>query len=541
MIDKRAVAEYLKTPRDDFSFLKTVDTDDLRRQLDSMHPAPDTSSLTHCQLVGLLVGIFCGSFAYWYGMGLGKTLMVLRLLDYWWRAEQLRKAMVLVPSIEGVGSWAEQIREWDVRLPYIELDDGSSVEKAGRLLGTEAGLILVAYPSLSHMVSRRETEEDKNENLVTRLRPNRAALQALCKGLGASIYDESTEAANTTSILYRECRAISKRVQHRITLAGRPFGRDPFSLWPQMFLVDHGESLGLTEGLFREAFYTKKQKFFGGPRSYDYTFRKAMEPVLARLRAHRSIHYLTKDCVDLPPRHRIVRRIRFPAETLEYYERVKKHLVAARGDRQVVWNDFLRMRQLGSGFLGVADDKAGATAHIEFSRNPKLEDIVRMIQQRVPAGDKVVIFHEFIYSGRRISAALRRAGIKHGWLYGGTKDRKGTLSRFKEDLSQEVLVLAHQLGAYVLNLQVANWFMYYESPIGCIDRDQSEFRGWRPGQTKDVWLVDFDMIGGAEEKIRAFHAEGSCIFAALSRDPGAVFGAIRPRTARAKKRPKKAM
>jgi hypothetical protein len=62
--------------------------------------------------------------------------------------------------------------------------------------------------------------------------------------------------------------------------------------------------------------------------------------------------------------------------------------------------------------------------------------------------------------------------------------------------------------------------LIYESPTGCIDRDQLERRFWRKGAEGVCTLIDLVMRDSADQRILDFHAEGGNIFGAVYRDPG---------------------
>lgn len=524
-ISPLAVRAFLNQRRDDFSYLKTISSKELRAMLVEVDPRiePYLKDMMQHQLAGIFLGLAFPAFAFWYGMGIGKTIMVLRLLAYWYDTGQLRKALTLVPSNETVYTWGDEIRKWGVKIPYAELADDTSDDKAEKMLTMSEGLVIASYPGFRYMVSEEKDEVKKGEKTGRRRRrANALSLDVVADGLDGFVMDESTEAAHRDSLTFAICNGLSKRTSIRYALAGRPFGRDPTLLWAQQFLVDRGESLGPTLGLFREAFFSKKKSFFGGPYSFDYKFKKESGPALAKCSAHRSMQYATEECVDLPPKVHIVKRIPFPPETIEYYNRVLEHMMSARGDKQVIRNDFIRLRQLSSGFLGVANDEFGAKVEIEFKKNPKLDMLVEYLNQ-IPVGKKAVIFYEFVHSGRLISAALKKLKIKHSWVWSGAKNRKQQMDRFRDDPECEVLILNHQIGAYGLNLQHAKYVLVYESPVGCIDRDQMDRRSWRTGQTERVTIVDLCMIGGADEKILQFHAEGADIYSAVHRNPVGFF------------------
>lgn len=533
MISARSVAEFVARPRDDFLWLKEVSSDQLRKWLAELNPAPDTSELMQSQLVAMLVGIANPTFFFKYGMGTGKTLICLRLTEYWALCGMMRKAFVISPSQEAVYTWEAEAIKWKFSLPFVTLAADNSTVKAERWLEMDRGIGLIGYPSLRSLVMVEEPILDKFKNPTGRFHetPRRRGMEILCKGLDEVIFDEITEAKETDSLVYRTCRAISMRTSIRYGLAGRPFGRDVTKLWGQHFLIDHGETYGPNLEIFRAAFFDAKKKYFGGPFSFDYKLSPSKADMFAKIGQHRALQYKTEEVVDLPPLVRITKDIPFPEGTLEYYQRVMDHLMAARGDAKVIQNDFLRLRQLGSGFLGIANDEFGAKAQIKFDKNPKLNMLIDLIKQ-IPEGGKCIVVHEYTLSGENICARLKKEKIKHVWMYSGTKDRRATLHKFQNDPECEVLVMNHMVGSHSLNLQMANWMFIYESPVGVIDRDQLEHRFWRKGQTQRCILVDLVMTGGVEQTILDFHTEGEVLWAALTRDPRKVL-------AKAKTKPKK--
>lgn len=336
----------------------------------------------------------------------------------------------------------------------------------------------------------------------------------------------STEIAEHTSLQWRCCKVVAEGVPIRFALAGRPFGKDPQTQWAQQYVVDEGASLGATLGLLRAAMFAGKKRRWGGPYSADWTLKPAMKNDFKRCAGHRSLTYATEECVDLPPLVPIPVKLPFPPETLDYYERVKAHLIDNRADRRVVENDFLRMRQLGSGFLGVANDQYGAKAKITFDKNPKMKALLDIIKQ-FPETTKFIVPYEFTFSGEQICAALRKHRIKHGWMWGGARDRKNVYDSFRKDPSVRVLVMQWQVGAYALNLQMATAMVVYESPVGAIPRDQLVRRFWRAGQKKKCLLYDLIMVGGAEQGILDNIKAGDDIYKALSRDPTGVLDRAR--------------
>ena len=183
-------------------------------------------------------------------------------------------------------------------------------------------------------------------------------------------------------------------------------------------------------------------------------------------------------------------------------------------------NAFIRRRQVSSGFVGVVDDETGEKAEIEFVENPKLDWTLELAES-IPEGHKIVIFYEFTWSGRKLTEALTKLGLNPIWLWSGTKNSREELNRFETDPSCEAAVINHRVGAYSLDglQKVANYTVFYESPVSVIDREQAERRLRRDGQLRKVFQYDPVVRGSVDRKILEFHKEGEELMTALLRDP----------------------
>ena len=340
---------------------------------------------------------------------------------------------------------------------------------------------------------------------------------------GGVLVHNSTKASSHRSLTYELCLAAAKQCQFRYALSGMPFGRDPALLWPQMNLIDRGASLGPTLGLFREAFFTKKQNYWGGPYSFDYTFKQNMRGRLSEILQHRSITYTADECIDLPDVRHLIEEVRLPAHNLEYYNQVVRELIGSKSNFRAVKNAFLRMRQISSGFLGLKDDETGAKAEMDFDDNPKLERLLELIDE-LPTDRKALVFYEYTHSGRRIFEEIADAmEIGAVWLWSGTKNPRAALEKFIKDPGCRIAVVNNKVGAYSLDgLQVANYEFHFESALSVMDRSQAEKRIVRQGQKHRCFIYDLVARDTVDSKILSFHREGKNLFEALLVDPESV-------------------
>lgn len=512
MIPAYVVEDFVDGRRDDHRSLKALKHADLDRLMAELRPPPKLyPKLGLHQKVCIALGIAYPRFSFWVDMGGGKTLITLELLRYWYKQGIVRRALVFVKSDKAFPTWEKQRVQYGIEdVPIVTLE-GSSVQKWRQLERFGTGIVLLTYPGAVAMVS------DRGGKLAKK------AMTRLAKDVDAVIMDESTKCGNPGSLTHRLVRRLAKQVEVCHALAGRPFGRDPQMLWAQQLIVDGGDSLGETVGLFRAAFYkASDNEWAASDYAKNYEFRKALQPELTRLLQHRSITYASDECVDLPPLRAIVEEVTFDEELRAYYKLLVKQVMEARGNFREMKNAFIRMRQLSSGFIGYRDDETGQRAEVSFAGNPKLERMLELADE-LPEDRKAVIFYEFTYSGRRLHEELNKAGIGNIWLWGGNKDYRRDLELFTDDPKCRIAAVNSKVGAYSLDgLQVANYLFFYESPVPVIDRDQAQRRVLRQGQLRKVFQYDLVVKNTMDRRILQFHKEGQDLLKMLLHDPAVV-------------------
>jgi hypothetical protein len=323
------------------------------------------------------------------------------------------------------------------------------------------------------------------------------------------VVHNSIHAKNKAKLPYRVCRKMAQSCSVFFALTATPFGRDPTDLWGQMYFIDFGHSLGDTLGLFRKAFFKERVNFWG---RFEYSPDKAKEPLMHRALAHSSIRF-EADEADLPGLVPVMKKLTLPHEAEAYYQKAQEALRTAGNFREMK-NSFMRMRQISSGFIGFKDDDTGQKASYVFEENPKLEALLSVLES-ISGEHKAIVFHDFIYSGQRISDELTKMNIEHVRLYGGTKDVRAARDRFNKDSKCRVLLLQNSFGEG-LNLQVARYLLFYESPVSCIMRKQCERRAHRQhSKFKTVFMYDFLVKDTMDVRIREFHTEGRDLFQAI--------------------------
>lgn len=509
MILKRSLQKFLSRPRRDyreFKRLSLAELEDLESELPVQ--APIWNRLNKTQRVCLLIGAERRRFAFHIDTGMGKTLLAIALARYFEDLDVARRYLVLVPGRANKTEWASEFRKHTPDIPFHILR-GSSAQKWDQLRKIEATFFVDTYASFVRMLCK--LVKNKKREDTNKLKPSPTLVKHMQRMFQGFILDEITMAKNKKKLPYRLCRQMAKTAEVIFTLTGTPFGRDPTDVWSQMYLVDNGYTLGENLALFRAAFFEEKQGYW----ATEYRFDKKKAALLNKFLAHSSIRYEAA-AGDMPPVVPIRKYVTLPSDTQTYYDRAKDQIISAHGNYQEMKNAFLRMRQISSGFLGYVDDERGVRAEYEFKPNPKLELLLSIVQS-IPKESKIVIYHEFVFSGSIISRELEKLGIGHCRIMGGGKEDPDVVKkRFDTDPDCQVNILSNAAGGFGLNLQVARYGIYYESPVSAIIRKQTQRRIERQHSKHDsVFIYDLLVRRTYDERILTFHKEGGDLFSAI--------------------------
>lgn len=514
LINPKVLKDYFKRDLDNHDWMKKLGPLELRIELDKeFKTIPGMNKLWVHQLVCFILCTTLKRFMLHVDMGGGKTLTTLfTILARKIRGEQ-PKAIIFVPYVSSIDTWIEECRKHTPDLKLVPLM-GTTIENERWLAEGNGDVFVICYASAVAMLAEDDPRPGKCKKRKQTIDPKRT--RKVFHGFNTFVADEIHKCSNISTLTYRMCRAISQQCEYGIGLSGTPFGKDVEDIWSQFYLIDFGETLGDTKGLFQEAFFTKKQNYFSG--FPEYKFDKAKMPLLSKMIKHNSIYYEAKEMHDLPVKRDIKVKIKLPTAIEAYVSRAAAELIEAvkAGSKSQYGKaeaSYMQLRQLASGFMTV-DGQNSTKVKVAFDNNPKLDLLEEKIDAMGPTA-KMVVFHHFIYTNEIISQRLKTLKIGHARVWSGQKDVIKELKRFREDPKCRVLVLNDMSGSSSLNLQHANYMFWFEQPDSPITRQQGVKRIYRPGQTNPVYIIDPFMEGTVDERIYYANQQGKKLLDAL--------------------------
>ena len=502
IISKKAVQVYLDRPFDSFEWMKRLTREDLLKELAEFRIRPEfkTDPWLH-QLVCHYIGMCQPRFLFLLDMGLGKSKIISDLARQAQREKRLKHALVMVPRLVNIDSWLDDLsRHSDLEPNPVMVEDIE--EKRYRLLHPTGDITVIDYMGLQWALCRKVN----GKKGVNKLEPDPALVAKAQKLYNFVGIDESHKLRNTGSLWFELVSSMTSQADQVYATTGTLFGKSPAEMWPQFRLTDQGETFGETMPLFHGAFFKKKTMPWAGT-VWDYDKRQTR--TLNKMIAHRSIRYDEDEVSDLPPlvRRKIV--MDMAVDQHEHYLRALEGVINAAGDPRALEAPWIRMRQLTSGYLKWRD--AGLNHIIHFQHNPKLEMLVRLVDE---ASAKVVVCYDYTDTGALICKRLKKEGIDHEWFYGGTKDKPACRRRFLDDPDCKVFVMNSEAGGTGNDglQKVARYMIFYESPSPVITRKQTEKRIHRPGMNGRAFVYDLVMRKTVDAGILSALGEGRDLY-----------------------------
>jgi SNF2 family DNA or RNA helicase len=319
------------------------------------------------------------------------------------------------------------------------------------------------------------------------------------------IVDESTvikgRSARTDAVIKIGETAMSKRI-----LSGLWTPKSPMDLYYQCRFLDErilGQRNFFTfrrryATMFMQTNYSTGRKF---PQITGYQNLEELQERVGRY----SYRVLKKDCLDLEPKIYTSRDVELTAEQKKMLKEIKHFghaaFTAADGSEKFVTTDMVIKRimreiQIGCGY--VMDDEERTLHEVPERRTDALLEVLEehngkaivWCPWRAPL-DKIVKRLAKEYGPRCVAQF-------HG---GNTKTRGDEERRFLSDPECKYMVATQGAGMRGNTWVVADLVVYYANTYDLEQRDQSEDRAHRMGQTKSVTYVDLIAQGTIENKV----------------------------------------
>lgn len=326
-------------------------------------------------------------------------------------------------------------------------------------------------------------------------------------------------------------RQLRDSADRRMILTGTPIANTIMDFYGQAEFLGEGFSGFKTFSAFK--------KFHGryetrGAKGFEALIGYENIPLFQERLARLSFRISKKEAnLQLPDKVYDIVEVEMTPRQTELYNQIAEAIqveiseAAGTGKMTVehILTKLLRLAQITSGFYTtdpVRDDDGNVlkpgTTHPIVGGNPKVKELIRIIQEEDDPNCKVVVWATFVQDVKTIYEALQTAGITCGAYYGATPDaeRERLVEAFNNDPEFKVLIGNPQTMAEGLNLlgynpnvpeseQIETYCgheVFYSTNWSSVQRSQAEDRAHRRGTRMPVRITDLTVPETIDEVIR---------------------------------------
>lgn len=379
------------------------------------------------------------SYALFMETGTGKTLVAIKLMEYW-----KVPAMVVAPlsTIESV--WKREIDKWSKLRATILWQNLKDFDE-------NFDVYLINYEQFKILSKKSKIPIEKK-------------VQCL-------IIDESSKLKNPKSQITKELLEYKDKFKYKLCLTGTPAPNNLLEYWAQMCFIN--------SDLLGENFYRFRNTHFHACGYGGYLYKPnqgAKEAIMDKV-SRQAFSIRKADCLDLPDRVFETRYIYMDQAQQNAYDMMKKeNILEFEGHVSLGANELakiMKLRQITAGFTITTQ---GLPVLISTTKINALKDLL----EEVPEDKQVIVWCQFHWEIHRLKEEFKD---QCGTLYGDMpqKEKEETILGFQQGKFR--ILLAHPLsGGRGLNLQNCSYIIWFSLSYSQEDYSQANDRIYRSGQ-----------------------------------------------------------
>lgn len=418
--------------------------------------------------------------------GLGKTYIILMLLQEMKRAGTLRGAFILCPASLVDGVWVESVKEF-TDLSVFNFRTQKSVKVSKGKYRQE-----YVFPDKSYDIY-----------VVNYDQIARRYEDFLKVDYNVFVCDESTKLKNPGAVKIDAAFAMRDKADHCWLMSGSMAPNGPQDYWNQFYLMDYGASLGSEHWLFMEKTHYKNHP-------YDKERKKKNEAITFWTPHPEGVMYVRdrtrplmlvykiQDCLDLPEMKFITLKTELTTKQRKAYNELKEELCTVIDGEYVVAKNNMsvmaKFSQITGGFVKNDQDEMMA-----FPENPKF-DLLMDIIESISEDEKIIIWAWYQHEVEFIYDELKKKKFNVGMIYGGMQNKVSKiLKSFKAD--SRILVANQAVIGHGHSFTFCHYMIFYSNPFDWELRFQAEKRLPRIGQKEAMFAYDLACIDTIDIKL----------------------------------------
>lgn len=323
-------------------------------------------------------------------------------------------------------------------------------------------------------------------------------------GKSFMLVDEASKIKSHSATRSKACVELGQLCEYRYILTGTPIANGPMDLFMQFEFLN-SDILGVGD------FWSFRNRYavMGGYENKEVVGYQNMAELVETV-APFVFQCRKEEVVDLPPKVYEIRTVELSDEQARVYKGVKKEgiIYTKNGEHEVknVLENMLRRQEICGGFMPVLDPDGNIVSKEAIGGvNAKLNELLDIAAELVVVNKKAIVWCAY-----RAEIALIAAALRKQYGHDSVVELHGGIDESQRDINVNVLfqkgaarfcVGNAATGGMGLTMTAAEAEIYYSNTFNFIDRQQSEDRAHRTGQTKSVKIIDIIYRGTVDSTI----------------------------------------
>lgn len=398
-------------------------------------------------------------------MGMGKTAVCLTaadklLNDYF----AVSKVLVIAPLKPAKETWLPEAAKWDhLKHLTVSLIVGSQQERLASLQ-RDADIYVINRESVVWLVDYYKSKWPFDMVII----------------------DELSSFKSSKAQRFRALKKVRKYIKRIVGLTGTPSPNGLLDLWPEMYLLDEGKTLGRTLTSYRDTYFVPDKR--NATTIFSWKPKEGAEDLIYKKLEGLCISMDAADYLQLPDRLFIRHEAELSAKAMEFYSTLERDtlLPFVDGDIDAPTAAVLTNKLLQAAG-GAAYDENG---NVKVLHEDKLEALDQLIEEA--NGQSVLVFYAFKHERDRIMTR-----------YPGAVDINEDSAVTRWNRGEIPILLAHPASAgHGLNLQEGGHIaIWYGLSTSLELFQQANKRLHRPGQKKTVLIHIILMKGTYDYRV----------------------------------------
>lgn len=316
-----------------------------------------------------------------------------------------------------------------------------------------------------------------------------------CSTRVGMIVDEAHMIKNHSAVRSKNCVKLGLSASYKTIMTGTPVANGPMDVFMQFEFLDPN-IIGIGD------FYSFRNRYaiMGGYEDKQVVGYQNMGELIELISPF--VYQVRKSEVltELPPKVYEVREVQMTDEQKRLYKDIAKRDKATSGDRGItvktVLERMLRLQEIAGGVI-TYERNPDLFNPEKFDRcripgsNPKVDELLSIVDENPVS---TIVWCRFIEEIRMVTEALRK---QYGpdsvvEIHGGISEqqRDYNVQNLFQTGKARFLVGNAATGGVGLNMTKAELVVYYSNSFSFTDREQSEDRAHRIGQSRSVTYID---------------------------------------------------